>query len=121
VAAQWHDDAVLDELVGAEAAAAARVYDRAAAYLRTTPGEAVAQLQLAARRTGNEQLADRIDYRGGLPWSTRWFLVEEEQPHRTVAALEAPVATVWSTGGCAGRPTSPTDTASGRFPTASRC
>ena len=52
VAAQWHDDAVLDELVGAEAAAAARVYDRAAAYLRTTPGEAAAQLQLAARRAG---------------------------------------------------------------------
>ena len=102
MAAQWHDDAVLDELVGAEAAAAARVYDRAAAYLRTTPGEVAAQLQLAARRTGNEQLADRIDYRGGLPWSTRWLLVEEEQPHRTVAALEAPVATVWSAGGCAG-------------------
>jgi WD40 repeat protein len=36
VAAQWHDEAVLDELVGAEAVAAARVYDRAAAYLRRT-------------------------------------------------------------------------------------
>jgi hypothetical protein len=47
VAAQWHDEAVLDELVGAEAAAAARVDDRAAAYLRTSLAAARAALQLA--------------------------------------------------------------------------
>jgi hypothetical protein len=47
VAAQWHDEAVLDELVGADAAAAARVHDRAAAYRRTTLAEAAAQVRLA--------------------------------------------------------------------------
>jgi len=83
---------VLEELLaelgvaGGEAEVAAEVEARAAAYLRTGPREAAAQLQLAARRLGHEQLADRLAYHLDLPWSARWMLGHEEEP---VAALEA--------------------------------
>lgn len=96
-------DEVLAELTGPEAAAAARVRDRAGAYLHTAdPGEAAAAVQLAARRAGLEQLADRLEHHGELPWSTRWLLGPDEEPHRTIAALDAPVVAVWTHAGLVG-------------------
>lgn len=67
---------------------------RAAAYLGGADERA--QLQLAARRIGADQLADRLVYEGGLPWSARWLLPVEEVPHRTVAALRGPIVALWT-------------------------
>jgi len=71
--------------------AIAEVYRRAFAYLRAEPGQAAAILQLAARRAQLEQLADRIGYLGGLPWSVRWLLVRPERPHQTMAVFPGAV------------------------------
>ncbi|GAA4445805.1 WD40 repeat domain-containing protein [Phytohabitans houttuyneae] len=73
---------------------------RAGAYLREP--DAPAQLQLAARRIGADQLADRLAYEGRLPWSARWLLPVEEAPHRTVAALRGPVVALWTVAGVVG-------------------
>ncbi|MGN9909693.1 WD40 repeat domain-containing protein [Phytohabitans sp. LJ34] len=68
--------------------------DRAGAYLGDADERA--HLQLAARRTGADQLADRLVYEGGLAWSARWLLPVEEVPHRTVAALRGPIVALWT-------------------------
>lgn len=73
---------------------------RAGAYLRGA--DARAQLQLAARRIGADQVADRLAYEGGLPWTTRWLLPVEESPHRTLIALRGPVTTLWTGDGTVG-------------------
>ncbi|GAA4691792.1 WD40 repeat domain-containing protein [Phytohabitans rumicis] len=78
--------------------AAAR--ERAGAYLRA--GEELSQLQLAARRAGADQLADRFAYDGGLPWTARWLLPVEETHHRTLAALRGPVVALWTVRGIVG-------------------
>jgi len=67
---------------------------RAGAYLGGADERA--QLQLAARRTAADQLADRLVYEGGLPWSARWLLPVEETPHRTVGALRGRIVALWT-------------------------
>jgi hypothetical protein len=86
----------LDAVSAPEAVAAARAYRRATAYLRDDAGPAAAALQLAARRTGAEQLADRIGHRTELPWSTRWLLAPDEAPHQTVGTLPGSIIAVWA-------------------------
>jgi hypothetical protein len=94
----------LDAVASAEASAAARAYRRALAHLRGEPAYAAAALQLAARRTGAEHLADRIAYRGGLAWSTRWMLAPIVAPHLVLASLPGPVEAMWTGTGPDGTP-----------------
>jgi WD40 repeat protein len=75
--------AELDAVVEPDAVRAGAAYRLAVPYIRDEPAEAASHLQLAARRLGADQLADRIAYRGGLTWSTRWLLPAEEDRHLT--------------------------------------
>lgn len=75
--------AMLDAVVEPEAVRVASAFRLAVGYLKDEPVEAASHLQLAARRVGADQLADRIGYRGGLSWYARWLLPTEEDRRAT--------------------------------------